>query len=174
LSRSSKGQDFQQHIDPGFRRRSHRRFDVGEQSSAAYQASLWAAMVELSYYWSLPENSRSQGHLRLAATRDDAFTEIGDSTPITGSAVTATRLRLLVGAELGHSWLVDRRILDFAVYARLVDNLSQNFGTQTVLLANEPSLLLLVSGVRESQLGADAGATLSAKVTDAMQHLHRL
>jgi hypothetical protein len=42
------------------------------------------------------------------------------------------------------------------------------------LLANEPSLSLLVSGVRESQLGADAGATLSAKVTDAMQHLHRL
>ncbi len=146
------------------------RFDVGEQSSAAYQASLWAAMVELSYYWSLPENSRcSQGHLRLAATRADAFTEIGGSTPITGSAVTATRLRLLVGAELGHSWLVDRRILDFAVYARLVDNLSQNFGTQTVLLANEPSLLLLVLAVRESQLGADAGATLSAKVTDAMR-----
>ena len=110
---------------------------------------------------------RSQGHLRLAATRADAFTEIGGSTPITGSAVTATRLRLLVGAELGHSWLVDRRILDFAVYARLVDNLSQNFGTQTVLLANEPSLSLLVSGVRESQLGADA--TLSAKVTDAMR-----
>jgi len=53
------------------------------------------------------------------------------------------------------------------VYARLVDNLSQNFGTQTVLLANEPSLSLLVSGVRESQLGADA--TLSAKVTDAMR-----
>jgi hypothetical protein len=150
------------------------RFDVGEQSSAANQASLWAAMVELSYYWSLPENSRSQGHLRLAATRADAFTEIGGSTPITGSAVTATRLRLLVGAELGHSWLVDRRILDFAVYARLVDNLSQNFGTQTVLLANEPSLSLLVSGVRESQLGADAGATLSAKVTDAMRIYIRL
>ena len=55
------------------------------------------------------------------------------------------------------------------MYARLVDNLSQNFGTQTVLLANEPSLLLLVLAVRESQLGADAGATLSAKVTDAMR-----
>jgi hypothetical protein len=51
----------------------------------------------------------------------------------------------------------------------LVDNLSQNFGA---LQISDPAGLnqpQLVAGVRESELGADAGATLSAKVTDVVR-----
>ena len=33
---------------------------------------------------------------------------------------------MLIGGEVGHSWLVEPTIMDFSVYGRLVDNLSQN------------------------------------------------
>ena len=51
--------------------------------------------------------------------RTDAFTEIGGTTSDPGSAVTASRVRMLIGGELGHSWLVDRRIMDISVYGAL-------------------------------------------------------
>jgi uncharacterized protein with beta-barrel porin domain len=147
------------------------RFDVGGTSDAAYHARLWAAMAELSYYWALPHNSRLVPKLTFdwLHSRTEAFTEVGGAAPITGSAVSASRTRMLIGAELGHSWLVDRRVLDFLVYGRLVDNLSQNIGSLQVSLADGTSVPALVSGVRESTYGADAGATLSAKVTDMMR-----
>jgi uncharacterized protein with beta-barrel porin domain len=147
------------------------RFDVGSASDAAYHARLWAAMAELSYYWGLPNNSRLVPKLTFdwLHSRTEAFTEIGGAAPVTGSAVTSSRTRMLIGAELGHSWLIDRRVMDFLVYGRLVDNLSQNIGSLQVSLADGTSLPALVSGVRESTYGADAGATLSAKVTDMMR-----
>ena len=147
------------------------RFDVGGISSAAYQASLWAAMTELNYYWALPDNTRLVPKLTFdwMRTRTDAFTEIGGTTPISGSAVTASRVRMLIGGELGHSWLVDRRIMDVSVYARFVDNLSQNIGAIQISDTTGVNLPQFVAGIRESNLGADAGAALSAKVTDAMR-----
>ena len=76
---------------------------------------------------------------------------------------------MLIGGELGHSWLVDRRIMDVSVYGA--------FRRQPVAelrSASDPdttgvNLPQFVAGVRESNLGADAGAALSAKVTDAMR-----
>ena len=73
---------------------------------------------------------------------------------------------MLVGGELGHSWLVDRRVMDVSVYGRLVDNLTQDFGALQVTDTTGVNLPQPVAGVKESTLGADAGATLSAKVTD--------
>ena len=58
--------------------------------------------------------------------------------------------------------------MDFAVYGRLVDNLSQNFGTLLVTDASS-ACRTVVSSIKESELGADAGATLSAKVTDVVR-----
>jgi uncharacterized protein with beta-barrel porin domain len=147
------------------------RVDVGGASTAAYQAALWAAMAELGYYWALPDNTRLVPKLTFdwMRTRTDAFTEIGGATPIAGSAVTASRVRMLIGGELGHSWLVDRRIMDVSVYARFVDNLSQNFGALQISDTTGVNLPQFVAGIRESNLGADAGAALSAKVTDAMR-----
>ena len=147
------------------------RSDVGGTSTAAYQASLWAAMAELNYYWALPDNTRLVPKLTFdwMRTHTDAFTEIGGTTPIAGSAVTANRVRMLIGGELGHSWLVDRRIMDVSVYARFVDNLSQNIGAIQISDTTGVNLPQFVNGIRESTLGADAGAALSAKVTDAMR-----
>lgn len=145
------------------------RLDGGSESFASYHARLWAAMAEVSYYWALPNNSRVVPKLTFdwTRTRTDPFAETGGATPAAGSSVTANRVRLLIGGEVGHSWLVSRTIMDFAVYGRLVDNLSQNFGT--LLVTDAISLPTVVSSIKESELGADAGATLSAKVTDAVR-----
>jgi uncharacterized protein with beta-barrel porin domain len=147
------------------------RLDPAGASLAAYHAQLSAAMAELSYYWALPDNSRLVPKLTFdwLHSRTDAFTEIGGAAPVTGSAVAATRARMLIGGELGHSWLIDRRVMDFSVYARLVDNLSQDIGSLQVALADGTSTPSFVAGVRESTYGADAGATLSGKVTDMMR-----
>jgi hypothetical protein len=133
-------------------------------------------MAEVNYYWALPDNTRLVPKLTFdwMRTYTDAFTEIGGTTPISGSAVTASRIRMLIGGELGHSWLVDRRIMDASVYARFVDNLSQNFGALQISDTTGVNLPAFVAGIRESTLGADAGAALSAKVTDVMRPLHRL
>ena len=63
--------------------------------------------------------------------------------------------------------MVGRPDFDFAVYGRLVDNLAQNIGD---LIINDTTVITtpqLVTGVRESTLGADAGATFSVKVSQA-------
>ena len=146
------------------------RFEFGGQSTAAYQARLWGAMAELSYFWELPNHTRFVPRLTFdwAQSRSDAFAEIGGVAPVSGTAVTASRTRLLIGAEVGHSWFVQKTIMDFSIYGRFVDNLSQNFD---VLQISDPaaSAPQFVAGVRESKLGADAGAMLSAKVTDVMR-----
>ena len=109
---------------------------------------------------------RPQAHLRLAPLhhrrlrRDrrhqSAFGLLGDRH----ADPDAGRRR-----DRAHSWLVGRQIFDFAVYGRLVDNLAQNIGD---LIINDTTVVTtpqLVTGVRESTLGADAGATFSVKVS---------
>lgn len=145
------------------------RFDGVGKSTAAYNATLSGAMAEASYYWSLPDNTRIVPKLSFDWThsRTDQFTETGGATPVTGSAVSATRARMLVGAEFGHSWLADRTIMDFLVYAKFVDNMVQNFGSLVVNDTSGANVPSVVAGVRESTLGADSGATLSAKLSDS-------
>jgi uncharacterized protein with beta-barrel porin domain len=143
------------------------RFESGGTSTADYYARLWGAMAELSYYVALPDNWRFVPRLTFdwLRSRTDAFTETGGTNPIAGTSVTANRIRLLAGGEIGRSWLVGRQIFDFSVYARLVDNLAQNIDD---IIINDTSVVTapqFVSGVRESTLGADAGATFSVKVS---------
>src|SRR5207302_104083 len=83
---------------------------------------------------------------------------LGGAAPVSGSGVSATRVRMLVGGEIGHSWLVGRQIFDFAIYARLVENLQQSIGDLAISDATLGNAPQLVSGVRESSAGADAGA----------------
>lgn len=155
----------------GFGNVHSQRDDIGGMLVASYGARLWASMAELSYYIALPQNSRIVPRLTVDGTwtHTDAFTEVGGAFPVSGSSVDSSRGRVLIGAEFGHTWLVDRTIMDFLVYGRFVDNFVQNIGTMRVSdpaggFAPQP-----VIGVRESTLGADAGATLSAKLTDMMR-----
>jgi hypothetical protein len=148
------------------------RFESGGTSTAAYHARLWGAMAELSYYVALPNNWRFVPKLTFDWLRSttDAFTETGGTNPISGTGVTATRVRMLAGGEIGHTWigntwLAGRQMFDFAVYGRLVDNLTQNIDD---LIINDTTVITapqFVTGVRESTLGADAGATFSVKVS---------
>jgi uncharacterized protein with beta-barrel porin domain len=152
----------------GFGRVHSSRFDFGGASTASYLASLWGAMAELSYYVALPDNSRFVPKLTIdwVRTHTDAFTESGGFFPVAGSDVTSSRLRMMIGGEIGHSWLADRALLDFSIYARLVDNLSQHIGTLALSDADGFGAPRLFTGIRESNLGADAGAVLSARVTE--------
>jgi uncharacterized protein with beta-barrel porin domain len=143
------------------------RFESGGTSTASYHARLWGTMAELSYYVALPNNWRFVPKLSFDWLRSTtgAFVESGGTNPLSGSSVTATRIRMLAGGEIGHTWLLGRQMFDFAVYARLVDNLAQNIDD---LIINDTSVLTtpqFVTGVRESTLGADAGATFSVKVS---------
>ena len=155
----------------GFGRVHTSRLDVGGESTAAYSATLWGAMAELSYLWSLPNNWRRGPKLTFdwMRTRTDPFTETGGATPIAASSVRATRIRMLIGGEVGHSWLLDNKIMDFSVYARLVDNLTQNFGTLQVTDPSGTALSSAANPVLESELGADAGAALSAKLSETLR-----
>lgn len=143
------------------------RFESGGTSSASYYARLWGAMAELSYYVALPDNWRFVPRLAFdwLRSRTDAFTETGGTNPISGSSVTANRIRMLAGGEIGRSWLAGRQIFDFAVYARLVDNLAQNIDDLVVNDTTTVTSPQFVTGVRESTLGADAGATFSVKIS---------
>jgi uncharacterized protein with beta-barrel porin domain len=147
------------------------RFDTGGTSTASYFARLWGAMAELSYYQPLPDNSRFVPKLTFdwVQSRADSFVETGGANPIAGSGVTASRVRMLVGGEIGHSWLANRTIMDLALYGRLVDNLSQRVGTLLVSDLTGIATSTLVAGIRESTLGADAGVTLSAKVSQLVR-----
>ncbi len=140
------------------------RFDTGGISSASYHAQLWGAMAELSYYIALPNNSRFVPKLTFDWLRSstDSFTEAGGTAPISASGVTASRIRMLIGGEIGHSRLMGRQIFDFALYARLVENLSQNIGQIAISDATTGSVPQFVNGARESSMGVDAGAAPSS------------
>ncbi len=149
----------------GFGRVHTSRFDAGGESVSSYYARLWGTMAELSYYFPLPDNARivPKATVDWLQSHTGAFTETGGADPVTGTSMNATRVRLMAGAEIGKSWLAGRMLFDFAVYGRLVDNIVQEVDALTVV--NGAGLSQLVAGVTESQLGADAGATLSAKVS---------
>jgi hypothetical protein len=76
--------------------------------------------------------------------------------------MTVDRMRVLVGAEVGRYWIVDKAIVDVSAYGKFVDNLMQNFGNTTVTLGAQT---ITLQGIGESQYGADAGAALSVSVS---------
>jgi uncharacterized protein with beta-barrel porin domain len=73
------------------------------------------------------------------------------------------RSRILVGAEVGHYWIFDQKILDLSAYGKFVDNVSQNFGSVTVSLGTES---ISVQGIGESRYGADAGGSASLSLSN--------
>ena len=150
----------------GFGTIHSRRTDLAGLATANYDAKLWGALVEVSYYWAIG-NARIVPKLGVDWTQveTDAFTESGGIAAVTGSSVTAERTRLTFGAEFGRSWLVERTIYDLAVYARFVDNLEQKMGALQISAAAGPTVPRFISGVRESNLGGDAGAMYSIKLS---------
>src|SRR6202140_4199135 len=79
----------------------------------------------------------------------------------TGESVE--RSRFLLGTEIGHYWIFDRKIFDLSAYGKFIDNVSQNFSSVTVSLGTES---ITVQGIGESRYGADAGASASLSLSN--------
>ena len=133
-------------------------------ASAGYNAHIDGALTELSYYWSLDQSRivpKAAFEYVRAAT--GSLQEFGGLDPVTVTGVTQERSRLLVGAEVGHYWIVDRKIFDLSAYGKFVDNVAQNLGVTTVSLGTE---IITVQGIGESRYGADAGASASLSLSN--------
>jgi len=135
-------------------------------AGTSFGADLWGAVTELSYYWGL-------GSARIVPkvgadwlrTHTVAYTETGPSIELASIPdVVRTRTRTFAGAEIGNTWLVDKMLVDLSGYGRFVDIVSQ---TSPTLLVTSPTGAspLLIQGPLDGQYGADAGATLSLRLT---------
>ena len=133
-------------------------------ASAGYNGQIDGALTELSYFWTM-EQSRivPKAALEYVRASTGSFQEMGGLDPVSASGATLERARLLVGAEIGHYWIVDRKILDLSAYGKFVDNFEQNLSSITVSLGPES---ILVQGIGESRYGADAGASLSLSLSN--------
>jgi uncharacterized protein with beta-barrel porin domain len=136
-------------------------------ASAGYGAHLDGALTELSYYWSLDQSRivpKAAFEYMRAVT--GSFQEMGGLDPVSATGATLERSRILVGAEIGHYWIIDRKILDLSAYGKFVDNLTQDFSSTIVSLGPES---ITVQGIGESRYGADAGASASLSLNDTVR-----
>ena len=133
-------------------------------ATARYNARLDGALSELSYYWD-KDQSRivPKAGLEYVHARTGSFQEMGGLDPVMATGATVERMRVLIGAEVGHYWIFDQKILDLSAYAKFVDNVVQNFSDVTVSLGTQSVTL---QGIGESQYGADAGASASLSLTN--------
>ena len=148
----------------GFGKIDSSRDTGGGIAGAGYTGQIDGALTELSYYWSLDQSRivpKAAFEYVHAAT--GAFAEVGGLDPVMASGATVERARILVGAEIGHYWIFDQKILDLSAYGKLVDNVSQNFSAITVSLDTQS---ITLQGIGESQYGADVGAAASLSLTD--------
>jgi uncharacterized protein with beta-barrel porin domain len=133
-------------------------------ANAGYSGQIDGALTEISYYWNLDQSRivpKAAFEYVRAAT--GAFTELGGLDPVMASSATIDRSRILLGAEIGHYWIFEQKILDLSAYGKFVDNVSQNFGAITVSLDAQS---ISLQGIGESQYGADVGAAASLSLTD--------
>jgi uncharacterized protein with beta-barrel porin domain len=131
---------------------------------AGYNAQIDGALTELSYYWNMDQSRIvPKAAFEYVHTSTGSFQEVGGFDPVMASSATAERARVLLGAEVGHYWIFDRKILDLSAYGKFVDNVSQNFSSIMVSLGPQS---ITVQGIGESQYGADAGASASLSLSN--------
>jgi uncharacterized protein with beta-barrel porin domain len=133
-------------------------------ASAGYTAEIDGALTELSYYWNMDQSRIvPKAALEYVRAATGSFQEVGGLDPLMATGTTVERSRVLLGAEVGHYWIFDQKILDLSAYGKFVDNFSQNFGSVTVSLGPQS---ITVQGIGESQYGADAGASASLSLSN--------
>ncbi len=137
------------------------------QATAGYTAGVDGALTELSYYWTVEQGRIvPKAALEYARATSGGFQEIGGLDPLNVGASTLTRARVMIGAEIGRYWIIDRKVLDLSAYGKFVDNFSQDFSSTLVTLGAQT---ITVQGIGESQYGADAGASASLSLTDTVR-----
>jgi uncharacterized protein with beta-barrel porin domain len=136
-------------------------------ANATYGAQVVGALTQLAYYWQF-EQSRivPKAALEYMRATTDAFQEIGGLNPEMAGNAKLERSRAMVGAEIGHYWIVDQKVFDLSAYGKFVDNFSQNASSVLVTLGPQS---LSVQGIVESRYGADAGASASLNLTNAIR-----
>jgi uncharacterized protein with beta-barrel porin domain len=133
-------------------------------ATAGYNARLDGVLSEISYYWSKDQNRIvPKGAFEYVRARTGSLQEIGGLDPVMATGATVERARILLGAEVGHYWIFDQKILDVSAYGKFVDNLVQNFSDVTVSLGSQS---ITFQGIGESQYGADAGASASLSLSN--------
>jgi uncharacterized protein with beta-barrel porin domain len=133
-------------------------------ASAGYDAQIDGALTELSYYWNMDQSRIvPKAAFEYVHASTGAVLEVGGLNPETASAATMERSKILVGAEVGHYWIFDRKVFDLSAYGKFVDNVSQNFSSIVVSLGPES---ITVAGIGESRYGADAGASASLSLSN--------
>lgn len=133
-------------------------------ATAGYDAQIDGALTELSYYWTLDQSRIvPKAAFEYVRATTGAFQETGGLDPVLSSSATTERSRILLGAEIGHYWIFDQKILDVSAYGKFVDNVSQSFSSILVSLGPET---ITLQGIGESQYGADAGAAVSLSLTN--------
>ena len=134
-------------------------------ATAAYGARVDGALTELSYFWDLQQQSRIVPKVDLEYVRSTtgSFQEIGGLNPVSATGQTLERALVMVGAEVGHYFIFDRKILDLSAYGKFVDNFSQSFSSVIVSLGPQA---IGVQGIGEGRYGANAGASASFLLTN--------
>jgi uncharacterized protein with beta-barrel porin domain len=133
-------------------------------ASAGYNAQIDGALTELSYYWNLDQSRIvPKAALEYVHASTESFQEVGGLNPLMASGAAAERARILIGAEVGHYWIFDRKIFDLSAYGKFADNVTQNFSSVTVSLGSES---ITLQGIGESKYGADAGASASLSLSN--------
>ena len=133
-------------------------------AAAGYSAKLDGVLSEISYYW-----TRDQGRIvpkaafEYVRAHTGALQEFGGLDPATATGSTVQRGRVLIGAEIGHYWIFDGKILDLSGYGKYVDNVVQNFSDITL---SQGVQSITFQGIGESRFGADAGASASLSLTN--------
>lgn len=142
----------------------HTRRDTGFGfAMASYGATVDGALTELSYYWTRDQSRIvPKAAIEYVRATTGSWQEVGGLAPLTGSTLALERSRVMIGAEIGHYFIFDRKILDLLAYGKFVDNFSQNLGSITVSLGPQS---IAVQGIGESRYGADAGASASLSLT---------
>jgi uncharacterized protein with beta-barrel porin domain len=136
-------------------------------ASAGYTAEIDGALTELSYYWNMDQSRIvPKAALEYVRAATGSFQEVGGLDPLMATGTTVERSRVLLGAEVGHYWIFDQKILDLSAYGKFVDNFSQNFGSVTVSLGPQS---ITVQGIGESQYGVDAGASASLSLGNTVR-----
>jgi uncharacterized protein with beta-barrel porin domain len=136
-------------------------------ATAGYNAQIDGALTELSYYWDIDQSRIvPKAALEYVRASTGALQEVGGLNPLMATGTTVERSRILMGAEIGHYWIFDRKIFDLSGYGKFVDNVSQNFSAMTVSLGTES---ITVQGIGESRYGADAGASASLSLSNTVR-----
>lgn len=136
-------------------------------ASAGYDGKIDGALTELSYYWTMDQSRLvPKAALEYVRASTGSFQEMGGLDPVSESGATLERSRMLLGAEVGHYWIVDQKIVDLSAYGKFVDNFEQKLSAVAVSLGPQS---ILVQAIGESQYGADAGAALSLSLSNTVR-----